>query len=369
MSGDRTRWRLILGQASSDELGGCTGADGDVDQALAWLYDREVDNDEAGARGGSGPEHTLTVPDWINAVHRLFPKEAIERLEADAFHRYHLHEVVTRLDALQAVAPSLELCEAILRCRNQMEPRVLDAARKIVADVVEEMRRKLTEAIEHRWGGTPWRARPSRFRSARNFDAPRTIRTNLKHWNLDRKRLIIEGPRFFSRLRRQGSRWHVIVLVDQSGSMLGNTIHAAVLGACLWSMPAVRTHLCVFDTEVVDLTEHVEDPVEILFRVQLGGGTTAAKALRYAESLVEVPHRTVVLIVTDFEDSDPDAVVRGVQALVEAGCLVFGAASLDARVAGSWDRETARRCVEAGASVAATTPSELVGWLLERMRQ
>lgn len=371
-----TRWRLILGPAGDEGMGTTGEGGGDaeaLERALSWLYDREAEGAPErslapGGGPGRGPEHPLDVPDWINAIHTLFPREAIERLESDALHRYGILDVVTRREALENAAPSLALAEAILRCKSRMDARVLDAARALVAKVVDELRKKLTDEVEHRLGATPMRHRRSRFRVAKNLDAIRTIRKNLQHWDREKQRLVIARPEFFSRVRRSGPRYQVIVVVDQSGSMARNIIHAAVLASVLWKLPATRSHLVVYDTEVVDLTPYVDDPVELLLRVQLGGGTDGAKALQYAAELVEVPHRTILLLITDFEDN-AENLAREVRALVGEGVVVFGAASLDDRVQGAYDHGVAQAVADAGAHVAATTPGKLVQWIVERMRQ
>lgn len=371
-----TRWRLILGRAGDDGMGARAqpnAALGEMEDALSWLYDREAEGEARrsvarGAGPGRGPGHSFDVPDWINAIHNLFPKEAIERLEADALQRYGILEVVTRPEALANVTPSLSLAEAILRCKSRMDNRVLDAARKLVARVVEDLKKKLCDEMEHRLGATPYRHRRSRFRVAKNLDALRTIRKNLQHYDRENRRLVIEKPEFFARVRRFGPKYQVIIVVDQSGSMARNIIHAAVVASVLWQLPATKTHLVVYDTEVVDLTPHVDDPVELLMRVQLGGGTDGAKALQYASQLIEIPHRTILLWITDFEDT-VHSLVREVRALVGEGVTIFGAASLDDQVQGAYDHGVAQAVAEAGAHVAATTPNKLVGWLVEKIRQ
>lgn len=371
-----TRWRLILGRASEDGFGGAPAANGqaqELEAALSWLYDRQAEGDtqRSVARGGgpgSGPEHPLDVPDWINAIHKLFPKEAIERLESDALERYGILEVVTRPEALATVTPSLSLAEAIMRCKSNMDANVLDAARKLVAKIVEDLQKKLCDEIEHRLGATPFRHRRSRFRVAKNLDALRTIRKNLQNYDRENRRLVIERPEFFARVRRFGPKHQIVIVVDQSGSMARNIIHAAIVASVLWKLPATKTHLVVYDTEVVDLTPYVDDPVELLLRVQLGGGTDGAKALRYASQLIDTPHRTILLWITDFEDR-PDALAREVRALVGEGVTVFGAASLDDQVQGAYDHGVAQVVADAGAFVAATTPGKLVAWLVEKIRR
>ena len=368
-----TRWRLILGPAGDEGMGAGSGngESEELEAALSWLYDREADGEDQRSIARSGPgrgnEHPLTVPDWLNSIHNLFPQEAIERLESDALNRYGILDIVTRKEALVNATPSFSLVEAILRCKSRMENEVLDAARIVVQKVVEELKRKLTDEVEHRLGMTPMRHRRSRYRVARNLDAIRTIRKNLQHWDIEKKRILIGRPEFYSRVRRFGPRYQIIVLVDQSGSMARNIIHAAVVASVLYKLPATRSHLVVYDTEVVDLSAHVDDPVELLLRVQLGGGTDGAKALRYAAELVDVPHRTILLWITDFEDT-ADALAREVKALVGEGVIVFGAASLDEKVQGAYDHGVAQAVADAGAHVAATTPGKLVEWIVEKMR-
>lgn len=366
-----TRWRLILGPAGDEALGAKGEGAEELEQALSWLYDRETDEDESRSLARSGPgrgkSHPLSVPDWLNAIHELFPVEAIERLESDALNRYGILDIVTRKEALANVAPSLSLVEAILRCKSKMEASVLDAARAVVAKVVEDLKKKLTEEVEHRLGMTPMRHRRSRYRVARNLDALRTIRKNLRHWDQEKKRIVISQPEFFSRVRRFGPRYQIIVLVDQSGSMARNIIHAAVVASVLYKLPATRSHLVVYDTAVVDLSAHVDDPVELLLRVQLGGGTNGQLALQYAAELIDIPHRTILLWITDFEDN-AEALAREVEALVGAGVIVFGAASLDDQTRGAYDHGVAQAVADAGAHVAATTPGKLVGWIVEKMR-
>jgi uncharacterized protein with von Willebrand factor type A (vWA) domain len=160
-----------------------------------------------------------------------------------------------------------------------------------------------------------------------------------------------------------------VILVDESGSMLGSVIHAAVTAACLWGLPTLRTHLCIFDTQVVDLTPQVTDPVEVLMRVQLGGGTDIANAVAYAQGLIDNPRRSIVILITDFFEGGPaELLVRRVKALCEQGTQVLGLAALEADASPSYDRDLARRLVEVGAHVGAMTPGELASWVAEKVK-
>jgi Mg-chelatase subunit ChlD len=342
------------------------------DAALSWLYGREsdlADRDIRGARQGGQEGSTLSVPDWINEVHRLFPKETIERLERDAVTRYQINEVVTNPEVLRRVEPNEALLQAALRVKHLMNPEVLGLARELVARVVRQLMEKLAREIQASFGGTRDRKRPSSWRSARNFDPQRTIRANLRHWSVEERRLYISRPLFCARTRRHSARWQVILLVDQSGSMVASVIHSAVTAACLHGLPAIRTHLCAFDTQVIDLTDRVTDPVEVLMKVQLGGGTDIGNAVAYATGLIESPRRAIVVVISDFfEGGMPELLVRRVRALCEQGTQVLGLAALDPEATPVYDADLARKLVDAGAHVGAMTPGQLASWIAEKVR-
>jgi Mg-chelatase subunit ChlD len=365
------RWRLILGQTAS--MGGSGSADTAArDAALDWLYGRDEDLAKrgirrGGVRRGGDEESTLTTVGWLDDIHRLFPKDTVERLERDAVERYEITDIVTDPTVLERVRPNQTLLRAILRTKHLMNPAVLELARRIVAAVVRELMEKFAKDVRRAFTGTRSRT-PSSFRQRNNFDARRTIRANLRHYRADERRLYLEKPYFVSRVRRHVDRWQVILVVDQSGSMVGSVIHAAVTAACLWSMPGVKSHLIAFDTNVVDLTRDVEDPVELLMKVQLGGGTNIARAVAYAAGLVENPRRTIVAVISDFyEGGDVGRLVREVHGLVEQGTHVLGLAALDEEANPNYDRELAGRLVAVGAHVGAMTPGELAAFVAERV--
>jgi Mg-chelatase subunit ChlD len=363
------RWRLLLGEASQGSLGDLTGSALAADAALEWLYGRDPERALRGERSGGLEASQLTTPDWINDVHRLFPQEVIERLERDAVERYGITEVVTNLDVLERIAPSQNLLRAVLQTKHLMNPAVLAAARRIVAEVVRQLMEKLATEVRQAFAGPRDRRRRSSLKIARNFDFVRTVRGNLDRWDPRRQRLFVDRLHFMSRSRRQVQRWDLILLIDQSGSMVDSVIHSAVMAACLWNLPGMHTRLVAFDTSVVDLTQDVSDPVELLMKVQLGGGTDIARAVAYAQSCVANPARTMVVLVSDFyEGGDAGELVRRTQALVQAGCRVLGLAALDAEARPNYDRETAARLVNVGAQIGAMTPGELAGWIAEKVR-
>ncbi|WNG23533.1 VWA domain-containing protein [Cystobacter fuscus] len=364
------RWRLVLGEASDGALGNCLDERGRaMDSALSWLYGREGELSERGVRQGGSGESVLSVPEWINDVHTLFPQETIERLEQDAVERYQIDEVVTRADVLERVEPNETLLRAVLRTRHLMNPEVLAVARRIVQRVVRDLMEKLAQEVRRTFSGVLDRRRRSPLKVARNFDFRRTLRENLRRYSPTERRIAIERAAFYSRTRRHVDRWQVILLVDQSGSMTSSVIHSAVTAACLWGLPGIQTHLVAFDTAVVDLTRDVTDPVELLMKVQLGGGTDIQLAVAYAAGLIETPRRTIVVLITDFfEGGPPGMLVHRVKELCDQGTKVLGLAALEPDATPNYDRDCARRLVDVGAHVAAMTPGELAAWIAEKVR-
>jgi hypothetical protein len=368
------RWRLVLGASTDPALkegAALSAEDLAADAAMAWLYDRDPTLGERDIRqreGGIGPSQ-LSVPDWLGEIHRLFPKETIERLERDAVERYQIHEVVTNKEVLARIEPNETLLRAVLLTKHLMNPEVLALARELVAKVVRKLIEKLARQVRQSFSGARVRRR-SLIKLAKNFDVRGTVRKNLAHYDREEKKLCIERPLFFSRTRRHCDKWQIILLVDESGSMLGSVIHAAVTAACLWGLPGVKTHLCIFDTEVVDLTERVTDPVEVLMKVQLGGGTDIGKAVGYGAQLIEAPRRAIVVLITDFfEGASPYVLVSRVKALCEQGTFVLGLAALDEQANPSYDRDLSRQLVNVGAHVGAMTPGQLVDWIAEKVRR
>jgi Mg-chelatase subunit ChlD len=367
------RWRLVLGEGTEETLGGLGEDWQRREQALRFLYGREYGpgrNVRArSAQGGGLGESQLTVPEWINEVHQLFPKKTIERIEKDALERYKLEEMVTNPDVLRRAQPNQTLLKAIMRTKHLMNAEVLKLARDLVRKVVEELFRKLARPVESPFLGAINRRRRSMLRVAKNFDVERTVRTNLKHFDPSTKRLVIQAPLFFSRVRRQADRWKIIILVDESGSMADSVIHAAVTAAIFHGIRSLRTHMVLFDTNVVDVTDQAGDPVETIMKVQLGGGTDIGGALAYAAGLVENPRRTIVVLITDFFEGAPQHRLLEVAAgLIESGATLLGLAALDQDAAPRYDKSLASKLVSLGAHMGAMTPGELAAWVAEKVR-
>jgi len=384
---NRERWRLVLGDASAGALGELDGAAAEQNAALEWLYHRDPSRRAHGIREGqsssvqprSRPEVTVrreagkgsspvTAVDWLDDIHRLFPKETVQRLERDAVERYEITEVITDPVALARIEPSASLLRAVLRTKHLMAPHVLELARNAVDKVVRELIEKLSVDVRQSFHGTRNRRRTV-HRTASNFDFAATVRANLKHWSSETERITIQRPLFTSRTRRHLDVWTLILLVDQSGSMVDSVIHSAVTAACFWNIPGLRTHLVAYDTEVVDLTSEVLDPVELLMGVQLGGGTDGTRAVDYAAQLIDTPRRTIVAVISDlYEGGNADRFVRSITRLTDDGVRVLALAALDESGEPNYDREIGRRLSRAGVHVGAMTPAGLAEFVAECIR-
>lgn len=373
---DIERWRLILGKYSGQRLG-AAGAGTDqarMEAAMDFLYGREYDG-RGVRREGSVPSPQLgpgglgdsmpTLVSWLGEIRELFPRQTAEIVEKHALDRYGMTELVTDPQTLERLVPDEQLLKTILMLKGQMDPEVLAVARRIIREVVDELRRKLEADVRRALSGRLNQHRHSPMRLAANFDAVGTIRRNLKNYDAESGRLVLDKVLFFERNTRR-LPWDIIVCVDQSGSMVGSVIHSAVMAGILAGLPAFRVRLVVFDTNVVDLSDAADDPVEVLLSVQLGGGTDIAKAVRYCGQLVENPDRTVLVLVTDFcEGGSPADLVRAVRELAEARVTMLGLAALDREAHPHYDKQMAQRLANHGMRIAALTPSELANWLTE----
>ncbi|MBL8152381.1 MAG: VWA domain-containing protein [Blastocatellia bacterium] len=294
----------------------------------------------------------------------MFPKEAVEVIERHALDRYKLTELVTDAEVLQKLEPSMELLQTILTFRGLMKEKdVLEAARKIVKQVVEQLKKRFESEIRRTLWGRANRMRHSPAKVTQNFDWRKTIKRNLKNYSLEKKVLVAEKLSFFSRIE-QRLPWHIIISVDQSGSMAESVIHSAVMASILSSLPSLGIKLLVFDTSIVDLSQHIDDPVEVLMSVQLGGGTDISQAVKYCETLINNPHRTIFVLISDFcEGGSVKELLATVSRLSQSGVKLLGLAALNETSIPSYDGTMARRLSEVGMEIAALTPMRFAEWL------
>lgn len=370
------RWRLVLGRYSGDTLP-VAPQDQGLDRTLGHLYDREYtarghrhgdDDDSRAGRGGGGRGGSVVAGlDWLESARELFPRETFERMQVEAVGRYGMTELLADPRAVDAVEPSTELASALLRARGRLGPGVQDGLKRLVERVVEDVVRRLRPRFATAVDGRRDRSRRSFVRSSRTFDAAATVRANLGRWDPERRRLLVTDLRFSAR-RRRALSYDVVLLVDQSGSMASSVLYSAVSAGILAGLPGITVRLVLFDTSVVDMSHLAHDPVTVLLTAQLGGGTDIARAVRYAEQHVRDPRRTVVALVTDFEEGGSvSQLVASVGRLHASGVRLLGLAALDGQANPAYDRGVARRLAEQGMEIAALTPERFAEWLGEAL--
>ena len=365
------RWRLVLGKYARDRI----DADMDLRQqrietALDFLYSREYQgrgvrdsDDRTGPRSASLDPSQLTIPHWLSEVRELFPKETVAVIEKHALDRYGLTELVTDPEILRRLEPNFDLLKLLLTFRGHLQGEVLNEARRVIRIVVEEIKRRLAAEIRRAFSGRRNRFQHSNLKMAQNLDWRGTIRKNLKNFDTRRQQIAIEQVLFFSRIQRR-LPWRIILCVDQSGSMAGSVIYSSVMAGILSSLPLIDVKIVVFDTSVVDLSGRIDDPVELLMSVQLGGGTNIGQAMQYCEQLVEDPHRTIVVLISDFcEGAAPRALLASCQRFREGGVKLLGLAALDETASPSYDTQMAEMLAAQGMDIAALTPKQFAEWL------
>ncbi|MCP4220486.1 MAG: VWA domain-containing protein [bacterium] len=364
------RWRLLLGKYSDNALPfGESGSQSlkyrEMDELMDFLYDREYD-EERGVREireGGSENSQLTVPSWITKIRTLFPKDTVEILEKHALDKYHLQELLTDKEVLEKLEANIDLLKSIMQMKHLMKGEVLESARRIVKKVADEIKEKLETGIKRAITGRIDHNSRSRIKTAGTIDFKRTIRKNLKNYDRVKRRLILEDIIFNNRVRRY-NQWQLIICVDESGSMLDSVIHSAVMAGIFASLPMLKTHLVIFDTSVVDLTGFIDDAVRTLMSVQLGGGTDIGKALAYCLGLVENPHKTIVVLVTDLcEGGSKARMYRLASNIIEGGSKLIITTSLDAKGEPVYDKKAAEVMASLGADVAALTPEKLAKWV------
>lgn len=361
------KWRLILGQFSEQQIA-LSGEYKELDSVLDFLYSREYSKEqgireEEQKQGGRG-NSSLTVPSWIGKVRKLFPEQTVEILQKQAIEKYQLKELLTDEKILKQMQPDMELLKNIISFKGSMPPHVLEIARKIVEEVVRDIEKKLQNEITEAFYGKKNPYKSTSLKSMRNFDFKKTIRKNLKNYNVEEKVIVPERFYFCSRVKKQ-NEYHIIITVDESGSMLSSVIYTAVMAGIFSRLSALRTDLIIFDTKVVDLSDYVSDPVETLMNVQLGGGTDISRALDYTMTKITMPAKTIVILVSDLYDGyDYRQMYQRVHDIVESGANMFVLPALDYEAnEGCYDKNAAQKMADLGAKVAAITPKELAQWI------
>lgn len=299
-AGERLRrWRLVLGGDTADGTGHVlSGQDAAIDDALTALYGRDDTptrgRERAGGLGASAP----SVARWLGDIRTYFPTSVVQVMQRDAIDRLGLGTLLLEPEMLEAVEADVHLVGTLLSLTKAMPETTRETARQVVRKVVEDLERRLATRTRATLTGALDRSARVRRPRHHDIDWNRTVAANLRHYLPEHGTVVPERLVGHGRASRSVKK-EVVLCVDQSGSMASSVVYASVFGAVLASMRAVATRLVVFDTEVVDLTERLDDPVDVLFATRLGGGTDINRALAYCQSRITRPADTVVVLISD----------------------------------------------------------------------
>lgn len=344
------RWRLILGGNEADGIGiTLTQEEQRIDQSLEAIYD----SDRRGGLGSSAPK----VSRWLGDIREFFPQTVVQVIQRDAIKRLNITSLLTEKEMLETVVPDVHLVATLMSLSRVIPEKNKEMARQVVRKVVDELLRKLSAPTQQAVTGALNRSARRRNPRYNEIDWKTTITKNLKNYQPEYKTIIPEVRIGYGRKRK--AMKDIILCLDQSGSMGTSVIYSGIFGSVLASIPAVSTRMVVFDTAVVDLTDDLQDPVDLLFGVQLGGGTDIARALTYCQGVITRPQDTVLVLVTDlYEGGDAREMRKKFVSLVNSGVQLIVLPALNDDGAPSYDKSHAEFLANIGVPTFACTPDK-----------
>lgn len=344
------RWRLILGGNEADGTGiTLTQEEQRIDQSLEAVYN----SDRRGGLGSSAPK----VSRWLGDIREFFPQTVVQVIQRDAIKRLNITSLLTEKEMLETVVPDVHLVATLMSLSRVIPEKNKEMARQVVRKVVDELLRKLSAPTQQAVTGALNRSARRRNPRYNEIDWKTTITKNLKNYQPEYKTIIPEVRIGYGRKRK--AMKDIILCLDQSGSMGTSVIYSGIFGSVLASIPAVSTRMVVFDTAVVDLTDDLQDPVDLLFGVQLGGGTDISRALTYCQGVITRPQDTVLVLVTDlYEGGDAREMRKKFVSLVNSGVQLIVLPALNDDGAPSYDKSHAEFLANIGVPTFACTPDK-----------
>jgi Mg-chelatase subunit ChlD len=368
------RWRLILGGADDGTGTSLGGDDARIDAALSALYDSDADQgggSQTGRQRGSGLAASAPrVARWLGDIRTFFPVSVVQVMQKDAIERVGLTRLLLEPEMLAAVEPDVHLVGTLLSLSRVIPEQARETARAVVRTVTADLERRLAQRTRSAVAGALNRAsRTSRPRRQADIDWDRTIRANLRNY-LPRQRTIVPERLIGYARKQQAVARDLVICLDQSGSMASSVVYAGVFGAVLASIRSLRTSVVAFDTSVVDLTDQLSDPVDVLFGTQIGGGTDINRAVAYCQQLITRPASTIFVLISDlYEGGDRDEMLRRIGDMTAAGTQVIALLALSDDGAPEYDHDNAAALAGLGVPAFACTPDlfpDLLAAAIER---
>ncbi|MEU8527574.1 VWA domain-containing protein [Streptomyces sp. NPDC048629] len=239
-------------------------------------------------------------------------------IEAELVKRMHLREVLADPELAAKLTPSMSLIEQLLRDKSNLSGVALANAKALIRRYVEEVADVLRTQVEKSTVGEPDRSVPPK-RVFRNLDLDRTIWKNLTNWSPEEERLYVDRL-YYRHTARRTTPQRLVVVVDQSGSMVDSMVNCTILASIFAGLPKVDVHLIAYDTRAIDLTPWVNDPFEALLRTNLGGGNDGPVAMAMARPKITDPKDTVMVWISDFYEFDrSQPLFEGIEAVHRSG--------------------------------------------------
>jgi len=344
------KWRLILGKkADQDGEVSLSAEMKGMDDVLEALYDSER---KAGL-GSSSPN----VNRWLGDIRKYFPSSVVQLMQKDALERLNLEQMLLEPELLEAVEPDVNLVGTLLSLMKVLPKKTKGTARAVVKKVVEDLEKRLRNPMRQAIQGAINRAVRNRNPKYNEIDWNKTIRANLKTFQPEFNSIIPEV--LIGHGKKGQALKHVILLVDQSGSMASSMVYAGVFGAVMASLRSIKTHMVVFDTAVVDLTEELDDPVDLLFATQLGGGTDINKALGYTKGIIRKPEDTILVLISDlYEGGNESTMLKRAASIKASGVQFITLLALDDQGAPMFDKSVAAKYAAMGIPSFACSPDQ-----------
>jgi Mg-chelatase subunit ChlD len=351
----RRRWRLALG---GDDKEGLSERDLRMDRALGALYGDGEDEGRSrkGGLGSSAPR----VARWLGDIREFFPAPVVQVIQRDAFERLNLKAMMLEPEFLATLEADVHLVADLISLRSAIPEKTKDTARQVVKKVVDELMKRLAQTTAETIRGAVLRGKRTRRPRFSDIDWPRTIQANLRHWQEQYRTIVPETLIGLARqTKTKADLDQVILCVDQSGSMATSVVYSSIFAAVMAALPVIETKLVCFDTAIVDFSEDLADPVEVLFGVQLGGGTDINAALAYCQGLVTRPTRTHLVLITDlFEGGNAQEMLERAAALVGSGVNLIVLLALSDDGKPGYDTNHAQKFAALGCPVFACTPDQ-----------
>lgn len=365
------RWRLILGSESEENIksydNGSFSLDDNekiMDEALAAIYDDTSlgnnSSNSGGKKGASLDKSSPKLAKWLGDIRKFFPKDTVSIIQKDAIERKNLTQLIFEPELLKDIKPDISMVATLLALKDQIPERTKDTARELVRNVVEEIEERLKNDIQKAVSGALNKKEHSPIPNLKAIDWKYTINKNLKNYNLQYKKIIPEKFYYFNRAK-ESNNWTIILDIDQSGSMVESAIYASIAGSIFASIKALKTYVVAFDTAVVNLTEQCgNDPVDMIFGIQLGGGTNINKSVAYCQEFIDEPEKTIFILISDlYEGGNAGELIKRAKDMKEAGVTVICLLAISDDGVPAYDEKMAKRFASLNVPTFGATPNAL----------